>query len=398
LRFAKPSSIRSALLGAAVVLAGAAVVLAVFSSLDPLSLAAHVTALAAAASLALYLLVGERSRHERIEDALATQATFLESLVESMGAIASRVDPRQVLEQARTEAEQLFGARGTLLPPGEDASPENDRTATLPLRARSGEIAALRLERDRPFDRGDLVRAAVLADFAARAADNAQLLAEAETRETERERLSEQLITAEQDERRRLANELHDGAVQSMSGIALMLDAATGAIEAGRHDEARRVLESALGRHRDTIRSLRDLSFSLEPVVLRDQGFEMAVTALAERTALANRIQVDVDVGAAAAEALADKAQVALYQIIREALNQAIRRGPPTRVAIAIRARGEGGYEATIVDDAPGERRRASFESIAERVRTLHGQLDVAQGADGGTTVHVLLPPYAERS
>jgi signal transduction histidine kinase len=396
LRFAKPSSTRSALLAAAVVLAGAALVLAVFSSLDPLSLAAHVTALASAAALALYLLVGERSRHERVEDALAAQASFLESLVESMGAIASRVEPDQVLEQARSEAEELFGARGKLLPPGEDSPADGGRAATLPLRARSREIATLRLERDRPFDRGDLVRAAVLADFAARAADNAQLLAEAETRETERERLSEQLITAEQDERRRLANELHDGAVQSMSGIALMLDAATGAIEAGRLDEARRVLDSALARHRDTIRSLRDLSFSLEPVVLRDQGFGMAVSALAERTALANRIQVDVDV--AAAEALEDKAQVALYQIIREALNQAIRRGPPTRVSIAIRPRDEGGYEATIADDAPGERRRASFEAIAERVRTLHGRLDVAQGADGGTTVQVLLPPYAERS
>jgi two-component system sensor histidine kinase UhpB len=396
LRFARPSSIRTALLTAAVLLAAAAVALAVFSSLEPLALAALVTALAAAAALALYLISAERSRHERVEDQLAAQATFLESLVESMGAIAATLDPGQVLEQARREAEQLFGARGRLLPPGDDAPETNGRTASLPLRARSREIATLRLERDRPFDRGDLVRAAVLADFAARAADNAQLLAEAETREAERERLSEQLITAEQDERRRLANELHDGAVQSMSGIALMLDAATGAIEAGRLDEARRVLESALERHRDTIRSLRDLSFSLEPVVLRDQGFVTAVKALAEQVGLASKIQIDVDV--AAGEALADKAQLALYQIIREALNQALRRGPPTRMSIVVRPREDGGYEATVADDAPGERRRASFDAIAERVRTLHGRLAVEQGADGGTTVQVLLPPYAARS
>ena len=374
----------------------AALVLAFFSSLGPLSLVALVTALAAAAALALYLIVGERRRHERVEDELSAQASFLESLVESMGAIASTLDPAAVLEQARREAEQLFGARGSLLPPDEEVPQANGNSATIPLRARNREIASLRLERDRPFDRGDLVRAAVLADFAARAADNAQLLAEAETRELERARLSEQLITAEQDERRRLANELHDGAVQSMSGIALMLDATTGAIEAGRLDEARRVLDKALVRHRDTIRSLRDLSFSLEPVVLRDQGFGTAVSALAETLGLSNRIQIDVDV--AAAEALAEKAQVALYQIIREALNQAIRRGPPSRMSIAIRARDEGGYEAVVADDAPGERRRASFEAIAERVRTLHGQLSVEQGEGGGTSVQVLLPPYTERS
>jgi signal transduction histidine kinase len=395
LLFAKPSSTRTALLSAAVVLAVAALVLALFSSLEPLSLAALVTALAAAAALALYLIVGERRRHELVEDELSAQASFLESLVESMGAIASTLDPEQVLEQARREAEQLFAARGELLPPGEEGAGKNGRGARIPLRARNREIATLRLERDRPFDRGDLVRAAVLADFAARAADNAQLLAEAETRELERARLSEQLITAEQDERRRLANELHDGAVQSMSGIALMLDAASGAIETGRHDEARRVLDNALVRHRDTIRSLRDLSFSLEPVVLRDQGFGTAVSALAETLGLSNRIQIDVDV--AAAEALAEKAQVALYQIIREALNQAIRRGPPSRMAITIRVRDDGGYEAVVADDAPGERRRASFEAIAERVRTLHGRLAVEQGEGGGTTVQVLLPPYTER-
>ena len=51
----------------------------------------------------------------------------------------------------------------------------------------------------------------------------------------------------------------------------------------------------------------------------------------------------------------------------------------------------------TVADDAPGERRRRSFDTIAERARTLNGRLSIDQGADGGTTVHVLLPPYTER-
>src|SRR5205823_9960 len=103
-------------------------------------------------------------------------------------------------------------------------------------------------------------------------------------------------ITAEQDERRRLANELHDGAVQSMSGIALMLDAVGAAIDDGRLEDAKSITANALGRHRETIRSLRNLSFSLEPVVLRDQGFSPALRALAESVALANKIQIDVHV------------------------------------------------------------------------------------------------------
>jgi two-component system sensor histidine kinase UhpB len=308
-------------------------------------------------------------------------------LVESMGTI-SAAPTEDVLEQARIEAERLFGARAEVAtePSAEPAS--NGARLEVPLVAHDRGLGVLRIERDRPFQRVDVARATVLADFAVRASENARLLAE-------QARLSEQLITAEQDERRRLANELHDGAVQSLSGIALMLDAVGDAIDDGRLEDAKRITASALDRHRETIRSLRDLSFSLEPVVLRDQGFSPALRALAENVALVNKIQIDVDVEAA--EELAEKAQADVYQIVREALNQAVRRGPPQRISILVARTDDGGFEVAVADDAPGERRRRSFDTIAERARTLNGRLSIEQGEDGGTAVHVLLPPYTER-
>lgn len=211
----------------------------------------------------------------------------------------------------------------------------------------------------------------------------------------EHARLSDQLITAEQEERRRLALFLHDGPVQSMSGIALMLDAVIAAVDEGRAEEAERILSSALEKQRDTIRSLRDLSFELEPVVLRDQGFEPAVRALADQLGMSNRIQIELDVEAA--EALSEHAQVAIFQIIREALHQAIRRGPPTRVSVRIAEAAGGGIEAVISDDAPGERRRASFDAIAERARSLSGRMTVDPGPGGGTTVRIVFPSYRVR-
>src|SRR5258706_3739414 len=91
----------------------------------------------------------------------------------------------------------------------------------------------------------------------------------------------DRLIEAEQDERRRLALFLHDGPVQSLAGIALMLDSVVHSIDQGDFAGAKEVLGTALERHRAAIRALRDLSFNLEPVVLRDQGFTPAVRALA---------------------------------------------------------------------------------------------------------------------
>jgi two-component system, NarL family, sensor kinase len=204
----------------------------------------------------------------------------------------------------------------------------------------------------------------------------------------------DRLIAAEQDERRRLALFLHDGPVQNLSGIALMIDAALHSIETGKLDDARGVLGSALERQRDTIRELRELSFALEPVVLRDQGFAPAIQALAEQVGTANQIRIDLDIDAA--EQIGESAQVATYTIIRELLDQAVRRGPPTTVRVTMRATEDGGLETCVSDDAEPERRRRSFEAVEERVRQLHGTIDVEAG-DQGTRVVVTLPSYATR-
>jgi signal transduction histidine kinase len=348
-------------------------------------------AVAFAGLLAAYLIVAERRRHEAAERELTTEAQFLEALVETMAAIAGSTD---VLERTREEAERLFQARVRLLGPGERPKPAPAENAiVIPLRAHDEDVGALRLTRSWPFAREDVVRATVLADFAARERENAQLLEDAQVREAERSRLTDQLITAEQDERRRLANELHDGAVQSLSGVALLLDAGLNSIQEGRDDEAREIIGRALERHRATIGQLRSLSFNLEPVVLRDQGFTTAVRALTDQIGLAHQMRVDVDVEAA--EALAEKTQAALYQIIREALNQSVHRGPPTTLSVSVRATEDGGFETVIADDAPGERRRRSLEELAERARTLNGEMTVDQGENAGTTVRVHLPPYA---
>lgn len=332
-----------------------------------------------------------------------SEASSLEALAESMAAIAPKLDVDEILELTRSEAERLFGAAASILEPGAGsseargseprASGGSGAPLVVPLRVHETELACLRIERTLPFGRAEAVEAELLAGFAGRTIETAQLLAEARVREAERARLSDQLITAEQEERRRLAVFLHDTAVQSLSGIALMLDAGLHSIAAGNGDEARTVIGSALERHRDTIRSLRDLSFNLEPVVLRDQGFTPAVNALAQQLGLERRVRIELDV--AAAEHLGERAQATLYQIIREALHGAIRRGPPSRISVTVSRSTDGGVEMVIVDDAPGERRQRSYEGIAERARALSGRVHLDAGADGGTTLRVTLPHYS---
>jgi signal transduction histidine kinase len=142
------------------------------------------------------------------------------------------------------------------------------------------------------------------------------------------------------------------------------------------------------------VRELRDLSFALEPVVLRDQGFESALRELASQVGESHQLRIDLDIDAA--KQLGETAQVALYTIIRELLDQALRRGPPTIVSVVMRAGTGGSFVTTVSDDAEPERRRRSFEAIDERVKQLHGTISV-DVSDAGTKIAVTLPPYATR-
>jgi signal transduction histidine kinase len=346
-------------------------------------------------AFAFYLVVTERRRHVVAEDELAEQASFLESLVDSIAAVATTLDATEIVERTCDEARRLFGAREARFLPApqvlaDGAGVRGDRLL-VPVAVRGERLGTLELSRDEPFHRWDLMRATVLADFTARAVENARLLEDAREREAERARLTEQIITAEQDERRRLSLFLHDGPVQSMAGIALMHDAALAAIRDGRFEDAAKVIASSLERERKTIQELRDLSFAIEPLVLRDQGFHAAVRALGDQVEETHRITVATDVGAA--ERLAEKAQVALYQIIRESVDQAMRR-KPGRIEVIVNELDDGGFETKIADDGVGERRRASLEAIEERVKVLNGRMTVESGAEGGTIVHVSMPAY----
>jgi signal transduction histidine kinase len=204
----------------------------------------------------------------------------------------------------------------------------------------------------------------------------------------------DRLILAEQDERRRLALFLHDGPVQQLSGIALMLDGALHAISGGENDQAQGIIETALLRHRATIRELRDLSFALEPVVLRDQGLEPALRALADQTEASHGIPVAVEL--AEAGVIGETASIALYTILREILEQAIRRGPPTAMTVRVTRSADGGVVASVADDAEPERRRHSLETIEERTRQLHGTVELrVEGKHG--EIRVSLPEHTAR-
>jgi signal transduction histidine kinase len=210
--------------------------------------------------------------------------------------------------------------------------------------------------------------------------------------ETERALLAERMLS-EQEERRRVAELLHDGPIQQLSAISQMLDAGLGELESGDGERAKEIFARSLDLARDAARDLRQLSDDLEPRVLHEVGFASAAAALARR--LSSRHDVEIGLDVAAAEDLGENAAVALYQILREATEQAMRRGTLTRVEISVLATDAGGVELIVADDGPPERRATVLEGLAERAATLNGRFSSEIRYPRGSTVRIEVPPSA---
>jgi signal transduction histidine kinase len=210
--------------------------------------------------------------------------------------------------------------------------------------------------------------------------------------DAERALLAERML-AEQEERRRVAELLHDGPVQQLSAIAQMLDAGLADLSSGDTEHAAEVFARGLELARDAARDLRALCDDLEPRVLHQLGFEPAVVALTRR--LSSRHEVEIDLDVAAAGSLGENAAVALYQILREATEQALKRGPPTRIEISLRPTEPGGVELVVADDGPPERRTAVLEALAERAATLNGRFTSEVRYPRGSTLRIEVPPAA---
>ena len=211
----------------------------------------------------------------------------------------------------------------------------------------------------------------------------------------ERALLAERIL-AEQEERRRLAELIHDGPIQHLAAITQMVDAALDSVRTGDPARAAEILARGLSLAREAAQDLRSLCDDLEPRALRELGFAAAVSALGRRVAARREIDVvlDVDHG----DELGEHAQTGLFQIVSDAIDQAVRRGGAlTRIDVVVRALDGGGAELSVSDDGPPERRSAVLEMLAERAATLNGRFASEARWPRGSAIRIELPPSSAR-
>ncbi|HEY7178278.1 MAG TPA: histidine kinase, partial [Gaiella sp.] len=187
--------------------------------------------------------------------------------------------------------------------------------------------------------------------------------------------LAERLL-AERAERRRIAEQLHDGPVQHVAALCQMLDAAVQALEAEDQAAGVRLAARGLAVARDAAEELRGIVAGLEPVALHEIGLAAAVRELAERTAGRRGAALELEIDD---EELGEGASSSLFQVVRETIDQAVRRGPPTTLRVSLARTSAGGVRLEISDDGAPERRQAVIDGLAERAAELNGTFDAVR-------------------
>ncbi len=256
----------------------------------------------------------------------------------------------------------------------------------------------------REFTDRDVELLLVIGRLIAGALHQARLHRQLVARERAHENFVEQVIQAQELERRRLAGDIHDGISQRLVTLSYWLDAAARAVAA---DDAGRPAELAVD-HLAKARELVDLTLQearaaisgLRPPVLDDLGLAGGLASLA-RSIPEPGIEIDL-----AQERLPDHIELALYRIAQECLQNVVKHARASRARLTFAVLRDGDTESArleIVDDGVGfdtfEHPLGSDEmggygllSMAERAEIVGGRLHIRSRPDAGTAVTATIP------
>lgn len=251
--------------------------------------------------------------------------------------------------------------------------------------------------RGTPFSDADLACLIGLADQASVALANSRLVSGLDREQTERRALGAAIVAAQETERRRVAEEIHDGPVQELVGVGLMLDALSTELRDGPPETVADVNRAAAAA-REAVRALRRAISDLHPMSLEELGFAAAVGSLVERIEwLGARVELDL----AAADALSETHRTLAFRVVQEGVANIVRHAEPHLVTI--RARREGDLIAVeIRDDGVGfdptsarpgvSEGHLGLAAAQERAALAGGDLSVTSSHGTGTTLVLRLP------
>ena len=207
--------------------------------------------------------------------------------------------------------------------------------------------------------------------------------------------LNDQLMKAQEEERSRIAGELHDGVLQQITSLTLLLGALKRQVLS--EAEAKTKIADLQKKLMQVGTDIRQLSHELHPPVLQEAGLPAALSDYCEEFSKARGIPVSCEADASVRE-LSPGAALCIYRIAQEALGNVAKHSNAKKVQVRL-TRADGSVCLCVSDDGVGFASNQPAESgglglinMRERVRQLHGALEFESEPGLGTTVRAEVP------
>jgi signal transduction histidine kinase len=218
------------------------------------------------------------------------------------------------------------------------------------------------------------------------ALENGRLEAELRARLQELQGSRSRVVEAQQNERRRLERNLHDGAQQRL--VALALELGLLAEKANNDPATQERLKRARGEVAESLDELRDIARGLHPAVVSGHGLAIALESLAAVTPLEVHLKTD------GLPRLPEQLEVAAYYVVSESLTNAAKHAQADTVTVEVGVTTDT-LIVEIVDDGIGgadSERGTGLRGLADRIEALNGHLRVWSSVGKGTRVRAEIP------
>jgi signal transduction histidine kinase len=264
--------------------------------------------------------------------------------------------------------------------------------------------------REEEVDLGDGPRQYLVSTFALREQDGtiyASCVIATDTTDLSRAQqdvldLSARVLTAQDEERRRLAREIHDGTLQALTASILNLSRLIGA-----NPESDRNIEESIGLIKEAHSDLRTLSYVLHPPALDELGLapalESYVKGFRERTRIDVKLRISANIGR-----IEPQAEIALFRVVQESLSNIHRHSgaedaeirierSPTELRLSIVDSGHGALGGPAAHGASVHTIGVGIAGMRARLQQLGGRLDI-RSDPCGTSVIAVVPNAGSRS
>jgi signal transduction histidine kinase len=210
----------------------------------------------------------------------------------------------------------------------------------------------------------------------------------------------DKIVDKEEQARRKLARDLHDGPTQDIAAIAMRLNFARVLLDRD-VNRARKELERLEDLAHRTVREIRSMLFTLRPVILETEGLVAALNQYAENVRESDLLAVTID-AERYRDCLDTDAQGVVFSIIEEAVNNARKHAHATRVSIRLSVENDlfvaqvedngRGFDLQAVEQTYGARGSLGMINLKERAALIEGNLTIESVPGEGTRVILVVP------